>query len=176
MSDRTLEQLTVEAFFEHIALYPDTRFDFVDGEMVEVSPKPIHGYIQAKLAAIFDNWLNHHAMGYVYTEVLHILNGEKLIPDVSINREKAKDHAYFETPPLLAVEIRSDSQSRAAQRRKARAYIACGTPVVLLVMPDEHVELFTTTADAPIIYLPGDVITDLPGLPELRVDTTKLFD
>jgi len=176
MSDQVRDTMTHEEFFAYIALHPDKRFDFIDGEMVEVSPKPMHGYIQAMLATIFNEWIKESAVGYVFTEVLHVLNGQKFMPDVSVNRDRAKDQAYFDTPPLLAVEIRSDSQSRAAQRRKAVDYMQHGTPAVLLIMPDEQVELFTPdTGNEPVVFKAGEVVKDIPVLANLVIDTNRLF-
>lgn len=159
--------MTPEAFIRYAQQHPDTRFDFVDGELVEVSPKPLHGLIQASLAYLLTSYLKAHAVGYVYTEVLHVLEGEKLIPDVSINPQRAGDEAYFTSAPLLAVEIRSDTQSRAAQRRKAERYVELGTSVVWLIMPGESIEVYTAKTNIPAVYdidatLDGG--DDLPGL------------
>ncbi|HLV34148.1 MAG TPA: Uma2 family endonuclease [Spirillospora sp.] len=115
------KQMTAEEFLTFAEQHPDKRFDFIDGEMVEVSPKPLHDRIQVEFATAFRLYVKQNPIGVVYTETLHILNGEKFIPDVCIN--EATDADYLTTPPLVAVEIRSDSQSRESQRRKARAYI-----------------------------------------------------
>lgn len=175
MTDQVHEQMTFQEIFAYLDMHPDKRVDFIDGEMVEVSPKPMHGFIQAKLASIFDRWLEDRNIGYVHTEVLHILDGENLMPDVSINRDLAKGQSYFDTPPLLVVEIRSDTQSRAAQRRKALKYIAHGTPAVLIVMPDEHIELFTSTEDKPRIFHSGETVEGMPGLEGLQVEISRLW-
>jgi len=176
MSDQIIDQMTHEEFFAYVALHPDKHFDFMDGEVVEVSPKPVHGYIQAKLASILDLWLESTQSGYVFTEVLHVLNGKRFMPDVSINHDLAMDQSHFDSPPLLAVEIRSDSQSRVAQRRKALDYIERGTPAVLLIMPGEQIELFTQdTGDDPIVFTSGEVVENIPGLDGLKIDTKRLF-
>lgn len=133
-------QMTAEEFLAFAEQHPDKRFDFIDGEMVEVSPKPLHGRIQTLFATALELYTRQHRVGTVYTEVLHVLDGEKFIPDVCINVPSAGD--YLTTPPLVAVEIRSDSQSRESQRRKARAYLQCGTRLVILVLPGEGLEIF----------------------------------
>ena len=164
MTDQTREQMTHEAFFAHVAQHPDTRFDFMDGELVEVSPKPLHGYLQAQLITLLSLWLRENPIGVVHTEVLHVLNGENFIPDVSVNASRADDRSHFDAPPLLAVEIRSDTQSRAAQRRKARRYVVNGTPAVLLVLPNEAFELFTPqTGDDPQRFASGQTVAGIPA-------------
>jgi Uma2 family endonuclease len=65
--------------------HPDKRFDFIDGELVEVLLKPLHGQIQAAITTALVTYTQQHPLGVVYTEVLHVLNGEKFIPDVCIN-------------------------------------------------------------------------------------------
>lgn len=52
MNDMIREQMPADAFFAHVARHPDARFDFIDGELVEVPPRPLHGYIQAQLTIL----------------------------------------------------------------------------------------------------------------------------
>lgn len=176
MTDQILQPITHEDFFAYVESHPDTRFDFIDGELVEVSPKPLHGYLQARLTILLGKWLEGNPIGIIHTEVLHVLGGDKFMPDISINQEKAYDHAYFDTPPLLAVEIRSDTQSRAAQRRKALRYIAQQTPAVLLILPGEGIELFTQeTGETPQVFKGDQLVKDIPGLDGLQIKVSELF-
>lgn len=160
----------------YIEANPDAHFDIMDGEIVAVSPKPFHGRLQIALGSMLYNWLQRNPIGYAHTEVLHRLEGKPLIPDISVNAEKADDEAYFDVPPLVAVEIRSDTQTRVAQRRKAADYIAVGTSAVLLVMPGEGIELHTPeNSDEPHIAEVGDVVHDIPGFPGFTIDVAALF-
>ena len=169
-------EMTREEFFAYVESHPDKRFDFIDGELVEVSPKPLHGRLQSRLVLVFGLWLRDNPIGETHTEVLHILEGEKFIPDISINATRADGESAFETPPLLAIEIRSDTQSRTAQRRKALRYIAHGTPAVLLVLPGEQIELFTSeTGDESLIFKPGETVSGIPGMADLEIDVAELF-
>ena len=164
------QAMTAEDFLAYAGQHPETRFDFIDGELVEVAPKPLHGWLQVRAIRLLGNWLDDHPIGHLHSEVLHVLDGVKFIPDISINRALANDASYFTEPPLLAIEIREDTQSREAQRRKARQYIAHGTPLVLLLMPDEQIEVFTADGgDDPRIYGMDDLIENLPGFEGLTV-------
>lgn len=161
------KQLTAEGFIALAEQHPNRRFDVMDGEMVEVSPKKIHGQLQALIAHLLALYLEQHPQpAKVYTKVLHDLAGALFIPDVSVNRDEDSQQPYFTTPPLLAVEIRSDTQSREAQRRKARAYIERGAALVWLVMPGEGVEVHRPGAAAQTLAaadtLDGGAV--LPGL------------
>jgi Uma2 family endonuclease len=134
------KEMTPEEFLVFAEQHPDKRFDFMDGEIVEVSPKPVHGRKQTIFAVSLEHYTQQNPVGVVYTEVLHVLNDEKFMPDVCINVDTDAD--YLTTPPLLVVEIRSDSQSRESQRRKLRAYIQHGVKMGILVLPGEAVEVF----------------------------------
>ena len=157
------QQMSAEEFLAYAEQHPDKRFDFMDGEMVEVSPKPIHGRIHSIFVGAFLAYNERNPVGVVYTETLHVFNGEKFIPEVAINVATEAD--YLTTPPLVAVEIRSDSQSRAAQQRKARAYIQYGTKMVILTFPRQHVEVYRPGQD-PLMLTAKDTIDGgdvLPG-------------
>ncbi len=168
-----VQEMTPEEYLDYAEQHPDTRFDFIDGELVEVSPKVIHSWIQALLARVFGNFIEDKGLALgVYTEALHALEDRKFQPDVSINTPTDAD--YFTTPPLLAVEIRSDTQSREAQRRKARDYIAHGTPLVLLVMPQESVEVFRPGQDR-VVLRSGDTLTGYDALPGFEFPLSRLF-
>lgn len=169
-----IHDMTPEEFLGFEAQHPDVRFDFIDGEVVEVSPKPLHGWIQALLIRALGNYLDMHSIGYLHSEVLHVLSGEKFMPDISINRQLAHDEPYFIEPPLLAVEIRSDTQSRASQRRKAESYIRLGTAMVWLILPDEQIEVYTANTE-PITYGIKDILTADPILPGFTIPVKDIL-
>ena len=77
--------------------------------------------------------------------------------------------------PLLAVEIRSDSNTRRELRRKAARYLEAGTAMVWLVDPETRtVELHR--ADATPRTLSGDdVIEGGATLPGFRVAASEFF-
>ncbi len=160
------KEMTAEEFLAFEAQHPDKRFNFIDGEIVEVSPKPVHGGIQAFLAAALISYMEGNPLSQmyrVYTEVLHVLSGEKFLPDVCVNILTTAD--YFTTPPLWLAEIRSDTQSRAAQRRKMEAYLRHGVAGAVLILPGEAVEVYRP--DQAVQVLTGEDLLDggtvLPG-------------
>lgn len=166
------KQMTAEEFLAFAEQNPDKRFDFIDGEMVKVWPKPLNGRIQAILISVLSIYNQQNPIGVVYTETLHVLNGEKFIPDVCIN--VATDDDYLTAPPLVAVEIRSDSQSRASQRRKARDYIRHSTKMVILTFPRENVEVYLSGQE-PIILGEDDVIDGGDVLPGFRLPVRDIL-
>ncbi len=166
------QEMTAEEFLAFAEQHPDKRFDFVDGELVEVSPKRVHGRIQVILVAAFEAYTQENPVGEVHTEVLHELGGQKFIPDISINPPSEAD--YFTTPPLVVVEIRSDSQSEAAQRRKAADYIKHGLPMVILVLPGHAVEVYRP-GRKPLVLAADDVLEGDDVLPGFHIPVKKLL-
>jgi Uma2 family endonuclease len=166
------KEMTPEEFLAFAEQHPDKRFDFIDGEIVEVSPKPIHGWKQASFTIALGNYLENNPLGRVYTEVLHVLDGEKFIPDVCVNEISEAD--YLTTPPLFVVEIRSDSQSREAQRRKMRAYLRHGVEMGVLVLPGEAVEVYRSNQDV-LVLGADDTFDGGDVLPSFKLPLNRIL-
>ena len=169
------KQMTPEEFLVFAEQHPDKRFDFIDGEIVEVTPKPLHGNIQAIFTTELGIYLRANPIGVLHTEVLHVLNGEKFMPDISVNQTSANDADYFTTPPLVAIEIRSDSQTEAAQRRKALRYIKHGTPMVILVLPRKSVEVHRQGKSKPLVLTIDDTIDGDDVLPGFKLPVRDIL-
>ncbi|MBI1280501.1 MAG: hypothetical protein GC179_20430 [Anaerolineaceae bacterium] len=159
-------EMTAEEFLVYAEQHPDKRFDFIDGELVEVSPKAVHGRIQSALTTEFGIYMKINPIGVVYTEVLHQLNGEKFIPDICINIPTTED--YFTVPPIVAVEIRSDSQSKTAQRKKALAYIKHGVKLSILIFPGDSIEVYFAGRDVKVLTY-GDTLNGEDVLPGFSI-------
>lgn len=166
------KEMTAEEFLSYAEQHADKRFDFIDGEMVEVSPKAVHAGIQATFAVEFGIYLRQNPIGKVYTEVLLVLNGIKMMPDVCIHHPTTAD--YLTTPPLVTVEIRSDSQSKRARQRKALAYIENGVKMSILVFPGEYIEVYFAGQDV-ITLTYGDTLTGQDVLPGFKVSVDNLL-
>jgi Uma2 family endonuclease len=134
-------EMTPEEFLAFADQHPDKRFDFIDGEIVEEWRKPQQGRIQATFGAALGKYAEQHLNLTTYLTVLHVLDGEKFLPDVCVNVDSDAD--YLTTPPLFVVEIRSDSQTRESQRRKMRAYLQHGTKMGVLVLPGQTVQVLS---------------------------------
>lgn len=167
------KEMTAEEFLLLVERHPDKRFDFVDGEIIEVSPKPVHGIKQARFTIMLGNYLEDHPeLGVVYTEVLHVLNGEKFLPDVCVNI--VSDADYLTTPPLFVVEIRSDSQTRESQRRKMQAYMRHGVKMGVLVLPGEAIEVYRPGKAVQVLTV-DDTLDGEDVLPGFRVPLNRIL-
>ncbi len=166
------KEMTPQEFLRYAEEHPDKRFDFVDGEVVEVSPKPVHGRIQAAFTTGLTLYTEQNPIGVVYTEVLHVLDGKKFIPDVCINI--ATEESFITVPPIIAVEIRSSDQSKASQREKILDYIKRGVKMGVLVIPGESVEVHRA-GQKPKILTFGDMLDGEDVLPGFTIAVDKLL-
>ncbi|MBZ0299853.1 MAG: Uma2 family endonuclease [Anaerolineae bacterium] len=151
MADKTA--FIMDAFVDLVESNPDKHFDFTaEGEIIEVSPKLIHGLIQAEIAGILRDYLRANPLGRnrVVTEVAHHLDGWPCRPDVSI--DLIGEEAIPTIAPLLAVEIKSDSNTLKDLRAKARKYLEKGTSMVWVVLPEQRMmEVYQVGADDRIL-------------------------
>lgn len=169
--------VSIQEFVEIVENNPDKHFDLTaEGEIIEVSPKLIHGTIQARIAF----WLNSYLMKsealssyLITTEVAHDLDGWPCRPDVSINR--TDDEQIPKVAPLLAVEIKSDSNTYSDLRAKAHQYIARGSKMVWLVYPEKQlVEVYQPNADDQILTT-SDTLEGGTALPGFSVAIRELL-
>ncbi len=164
----TKTPISVEAFLELEANNPTKQFDITaEGEVIEVSPKRVHSRLQVKFAVVFDEFLTNSSLADDYevlTECLHEIEGWICQPDVSIDRKG--DDEIVTTPPLVAVEIKSDSNTFKDQRAKAQRYIELGTKMVILMFAEKQIiEVYQPGVDDQILTI-NDVLdggTVLPG-------------
>ena len=171
-------QITVDAFLELVENNPDKRFDITaTGEVVEVSPKRIHSQIQVRFAVLFSDYLANNPLGTDYevlTECLHEIGGWLCQPDVSIDL-KGKDEIVM-TPPLVAVEIKSDSNTYKDQRAKAQRYVELGTKMVILTFAEKQlIEVYQVDMDDQILTV-DDVLDGGDILLGFQVAVKDIFE
>jgi Uma2 family endonuclease len=166
------KEMTPQEFLRYAQGHPDKRFDFVDGEMVEVTPQPVHGRIQAAFTTGLTLYTDENPIGVVYTEVLHVLDGKKFIPDVCINIPT--DENFITVPPIIVVEIRSPDQSKKSQREKIMDYVKRGVKMGVLVIPGESVEVHRA-GQKPKILSYGDTLEGDDVLPGFTIAVDKLL-
>ena len=120
------------------------RFYLIDGELFwDMPPGYTHGNLAGHIFRYLLNYAEEHDLGdgsvesgYFPVDDRHTLLG----PDVAFNRKEnvppAGHKRFVPRMPDLAVEIQSPSNSLAELRRKAAVYLAQGTAIVWLVLPE----------------------------------------
>jgi len=128
--------------FEHFVLLPehaDRLFELVGGEVVEVVSNGVSSAIGAYLCGALVVFVRQHKLGYVTgADGGYSIGNERYIPDcafVSKNRQaKPTSEAYNSTPPDLAVEVLSPSNTPDEMTIKVDNYLRAGV-VVWVVNP-----------------------------------------
>ncbi|MCY3906297.1 MAG: Uma2 family endonuclease [Anaerolineaceae bacterium] len=170
------KRLSLQEFLELEERYPERRFKpAANGAIIEMSPSWMHSKLQLRIGKLLDDWLESGALPdyAVGTEATHDLDGWLCIPDVAIQLERADP--YPRVAPLLAVEIRSESNPRRELRAKAARYLQRGTPMVWLVYPESRsLELYRAGEIAQTLS-GGDVLEGGAALPGFRANVSEIF-
>ncbi len=159
----------------------------INGELFwDMPPGYLHGRIAGHIFRYLMNYAEEHNLGdgsvetgYFPAEDPHTL----LAPDVAfIRKDQAPPatHAKFvPRMPDLAVEIASPSNTLRELRRKADVYLANGTALVWLVLPERAgVEVWTMNPDGEPqreFVSRGSSLTGAPVLPGFTLELKRLF-
>ena len=172
----TFADTTMEDYLALVERNPDTHFEFnAAGDVVTMTPMPDHANTQTMTGARLIHWLWTGALpGYVAGSELTIDLGDwRCQPDVSVHRARGK--VIPREAPLLAVEIRSASNTWRELRAKAARYLEHGTQMVWLIDTDERsLELHVPDA-APQTLRGDDLIDGGAVLPGFRLSVSDLF-
>ena len=167
---------TMDDYLALVEHNPDTHFEFnAAGDVIVMAPVAEHGYTQSMVGARLTQWLwtgplpGYHAG----SEIAFDFGDWRCQPDVCVHDARGK--VFPREAPLLAVEIRSDSNTWRELRAKAARYLQHGTRMVWLVDADERT-LELHAPDAPPQTLRGDDIIDGGAvLPGFRLPVSDLF-
>lgn len=174
MTDKV--HMTMDEFIQLVEDNPNRHFEFnAEGEVIEVSPKRLHSWIQARVAHFLNTYILSFALsGYeVLTECAHDLQGWPCRPDVSV--DPVGDEEIPTTAPLVAVEIKSNSNSYKDLRAKARKYLEHGAAMVWLVYPSKRfIEVYQANADDQVLF-DTDTLEGGDVLPGFTLAVKELF-
>ena len=168
--------VTLDAFRGMRDAGPPT--ELVRGEIVEV-PRPAknHGAYCSLLTTRLTIWTNFFEKGHVYSNDTGYLVEEEPDtlrgPDVMFVSKSRLEAAgefdlsdWLRTPPEVAVEVKSPSESWPATRRKAVEYLAAGVGEVwVLDGPTRQLRVHRSPAEEPLVLRETDELTSpqLPG-------------
>ena len=168
--------ITMDEFVTLVEENPDIHFKFnAAGDVISMSPMNIHAIVQSLIATHFNIWLFTGALpGYgAPTDGAFELEGWRSRPDVAICPHVGK--AVPREAPLVAVEVRSDSNSWRELRAKAARYLAQGTHIVWLVDTDARSVEIHRAGERPQRLAGTDIIEGGDTLPGFRAAVHDLF-
>ncbi len=170
---------------EYAALPEYPRYELVAGVLV----KQMTASEQHELTVSLVNWkLSEyafpHRLGRVYGSNRGYVTGPdspatSRMPDVSfVSNERLGTDLFgmlFNGAPDLAVEILSDSNTRAENAQKTREYLASGSKAVWIVDVDARTITVHTTAATPRVLNDGDNIQGGAALPGFTCAVAELL-
>ena len=168
--------ISIDEFVALVEANPDTHFKFnAAGDVITMSPTNIHAITQGLIARHLGNWLSTGALPgfWAATDGAYELDGWRSRPDVALSPLVGK--VIPREAPLLAVEIRSDSNTWTELRAKAARYLAPGTQMVWLVDTDARSVEIQRPGASPQLMAGEDLIEGGDALPGFRVAVSDLF-
>lgn len=160
--------------FERFIALPensDLRFEFIDGEIIEVPSNALSSEIAILIASALLAFVHPRRLGRVTGEGAgYIIAGRKLSPDVAYVAAARQDQlaaeGYNPVAPDLVVEVISPTDRQLAIRRKLAIYAEANVLVWLVDPKRQCVEVYA--ADQPVAIAALDGVLDggsvLPGL------------
>ena len=165
----------------------DKHFYLIDGELFwDMPPGFLHGHIAGLIFHHLLVFASQHDLGKATVESGYYPADDRttlLAPDVAFVRNEkvplANPTHWVAAMPDIAVEIASPSNTVAELRRKAAAYLANGTELVWLVLPDQAgVEVWRAgpEGESTTEFVARDgSLTGEPVLPGFELNLQRLF-
>lgn len=154
-------------------------YELIDGRIVFKMANSEHSYIQLKLAAAFDAYLEAHPIGMAFTElsVRIFSNDDRQMrtPDLALclNDNLPIKGAMATTAPDLAVEIITPASYFPDVLEKADLYLSKGSKVVWIVIPSKACVLVLTATGRRWEY---ETLTCPELLPGWSLNLEKIFN
>ena len=163
------------------------HYYLIDGELFwDMAPGYRHGRLEILIGHFLLVYAEQNDLGEVTGEVGYYPADDRhtlLAPDVAFLRKQAAPpdthEKFVPRMPDLAVEISSPSNTLTELRRKAAVYLANGTELVWLVLPERAgVEVWRANADGQPVseFVAQDgSVTGERVLPGFKLDLQRLF-
>ena len=141
------QRMTVEEFLDFCERpeNEDKLFELLRGEAIEVPPSmPLHGVVCSNIATELTLHARLRRKGHVATNdsAVRLADDSVLGPDVAyfehIDKYRDLGPRPAESPPTLAVEVLSPSDSFQKVSKKIERYLSAGVKMVWLVDPEEE--------------------------------------
>ena len=163
------------------------KAELVNGEIVHMSPTgQLPHHAAREISYSLREYEKRTKRGYAVADnaafVVSLPNRKSFSPDAAFYIGKPSSMKFFQGAPVLAVEVRSESDyGPKAERqitRKRVEYFAAGTLVVWDVdlLSDDVVRVYrANNPSAPTIYRRGELAEAEPAVPEWSMPVDDLF-
>lgn len=184
MAVEKTKQYTVEDFERYIALpeNSDRLLELINGEIVEKVPTELHGLIQVNIATELRNYTKPRTLGRVTAEPRHQTPDDRYnsrLPDIAFtSKERALPlvtRGAVQQMPDLAVEIKSPDDSLRKMREKAAYYLANGTHLVWIVLPEKRLVEIYRANDEVDVLTENDSLDGEDVLPGFTLPVRDIF-
>lgn len=163
---------------------PKRLCELVDGVLVEKVMGSVESRIAARLIQILANYIDEHDLGILSCPdgPYRVAPDQVRFPDVAfiayenIPPDADPNAAIPDWIPSLAVEVLSESNTKAEMDRKLQDYFTAGVKIVWYVDPASRtVCIYRSPTDA-VIKTEPDELEGEPVLPGLRISIKDWFD
>jgi len=172
-------KITVWSIFESaIPENQDKLFEFIGGEIVEVTSNPYSSYISGRVHTFINMYLLKHPIGFATGEQGgYMVSGERYAPDVAfiskLKQSSLVKEGYNPNPPDLAVEVVSPTDTDRRLSLKIANYLAAGT-IVWVIYPEAYEVLVYEPSKAVRILGIEDKLEGGEILPGLEISVKSI--
>jgi len=155
----------------------DHNFEFIDGEVIEMSPgRATYSKLEAIIAALVYIFCEAHGLPYNVSvgDGAYRIGNNTVAPDFAYKDTELIDEYPEPTPPLWAVEIISPNDKANEVSSKRQIYLHAGILYWEIYYPKQRVDVYAP-GQPPKSYSMGDVLDGGDVLPGFTVAVAELF-
>jgi Uma2 family endonuclease len=186
MATAETKLMTAEEFYAwaHRPENYDKNCELVRGEVVEMpQPEKRHGFVCGNAVGILRNFAGRRKKGYVCsndTGVVVARDPDTVRgPDVTffddVTRYEDLEEKYGETPPLLAIEVLSPTDTMGKVSRRIRDQLRFGTALVWVVDPEARNVTVYRPGREPYVVEETEELAGEDVLPDFRCRVAEFF-
>lgn len=171
------------AEFEAMAADPGHRYELVDGELVDMDGKPVHGAITGEIYLLLRGHVGRNNLRFdVGVNTGFQMDPFTLrFPDVHVTSWERMDEYDEDAPgwpgfaPNVAIEVVSASNTPRELDRKTSEYFANGTLAMWIADPGPRSVTIRRPGESDQVFGPEDVVDGSPEIPGFACAVADVF-